>query len=130
MQVEKAKYHYENLSLSSACESILEIGNVGNLYMDKNAPWSRFKQGGASSEMAAKVYLSLKQTYSLLKDSILLQLTLFRHCPIYIHGFYNPICEICGKSESKFIAVKNFLPKTLIVYRKINDLASLCFCYH
>ncbi|KAG6514546.1 hypothetical protein ZIOFF_024909 [Zingiber officinale] len=52
--VEKAKYHYENLSLSSACESILEIGNVGNLYMDKNAPWSRFKQGGASSEMAAK----------------------------------------------------------------------------
>ncbi|XP_042382866.1 methionine--tRNA ligase, chloroplastic/mitochondrial-like [Zingiber officinale] len=52
--VEKAKYHYENLSLSSACECILEIGNVGNLYIDKNAPWSRFKQGGASSEMAAK----------------------------------------------------------------------------
>lgn len=26
--------------------------------MDKNAPWSRFKQGGASSEMAAKVSIS------------------------------------------------------------------------
>ncbi|CAL9118124.1 unnamed protein product [Musa textilis] len=52
--VEKAKYHYENLSLSSACESILDIANAGNLYMDERAPWSLFKQGGASSEMAAK----------------------------------------------------------------------------
>ncbi|KAJ8475954.1 hypothetical protein OPV22_019681 [Ensete ventricosum] len=52
--VEKAKYHYENLSLSSACESILDIANSGNIYMDERAPWSLFKQGGASSEMAAK----------------------------------------------------------------------------
>ncbi|WOL12634.1 methionine--tRNA ligase, chloroplastic/mitochondrial [Canna indica] len=52
--VEKARYHYENLSLSSACESILEIGNVGNLYMDARAPWSLFKQGGACPELAAK----------------------------------------------------------------------------
>ncbi|CAL9183407.1 unnamed protein product [Musa hybrid cultivar] len=52
--VEKAKYHYENLSLSSACESVLDIANAGNLYMDERAPWSLFKQGGESSEMAAK----------------------------------------------------------------------------
>ncbi|KAH8497116.1 hypothetical protein H0E87_019711 [Populus deltoides] len=53
--VEKARIHYENLSLSSACEAVLEIGNAGNAYMDENAPWTRFKQGGAASEAAAKV---------------------------------------------------------------------------
>ncbi|KAG9439702.1 hypothetical protein H6P81_019867 [Aristolochia fimbriata] len=52
--VEKARAHYENLSLSSACECILEIANAGNLYMDKHSPWSLFKKGGASSESAAK----------------------------------------------------------------------------
>ncbi|PKA49763.1 putative methionine--tRNA ligase [Apostasia shenzhenica] len=52
--VKKAKINYENLSLSSACESILEIGNAGNLYMDERAPWSLFKRGGSSSEAAAK----------------------------------------------------------------------------
>ncbi|XP_020088363.1 methionine--tRNA ligase, chloroplastic/mitochondrial [Ananas comosus] len=52
--VEKARCHYENLSLSAACESVLEIGNAGNLYIDEHAPWSGFKQGGTSSEMAAK----------------------------------------------------------------------------
>ncbi|KAK9283994.1 hypothetical protein L1049_012253 [Liquidambar formosana] len=52
--VEKARVHYENLSLSSACEAVLEIGNAGNLYMDEHAPWSLFKQGGAASEAAAK----------------------------------------------------------------------------
>ncbi|XP_072972327.1 methionine--tRNA ligase, chloroplastic/mitochondrial [Typha angustifolia] len=52
--VERARFHYENLSLSSACEAVLEIGNAGNLYMDEHAPWSRFKQGGVSAEMAAK----------------------------------------------------------------------------
>lgn len=52
--VEKARIHYENLSLSSACEAVLEIGNAGNAYMDENAPWTRFKQGGAASEAAAK----------------------------------------------------------------------------
>ncbi|KAJ1400176.1 Rossmann-like alpha/beta/alpha sandwich fold [Sesbania bispinosa] len=44
--VDKARVHYENLSLSSACEAVLEIGNVGNSYMDERAPWSLFKQGG------------------------------------------------------------------------------------
>ncbi|XP_068654722.1 methionine--tRNA ligase, chloroplastic/mitochondrial [Aristolochia californica] len=52
--VEKARAHYENLSLSSACECILEIASAGNLYMDKHAPWTLFKKGGASSESAAK----------------------------------------------------------------------------
>ncbi|KAA8539441.1 hypothetical protein F0562_026133 [Nyssa sinensis] len=52
--VEKARIQYEDLSLSSACEAVLEIGNAGNLYMDEHAPWSLFKQGGASSETAAK----------------------------------------------------------------------------
>jgi methionyl-tRNA synthetase len=53
--VDKAKYHYENLLLSSACETVLEIGNLGNLYIDEQAPWSCFKQGGDSAEKAAKV---------------------------------------------------------------------------
>ncbi|CBI31697.3 hypothetical protein VitviT2T_019216 [Vitis vinifera] len=52
--VEKAKFQYENLSLSSACEAVLEIGNAGNLYIDERAPWSLFKQGAAASEAAAK----------------------------------------------------------------------------
>ncbi|KAF6165073.1 hypothetical protein GIB67_000657 [Kingdonia uniflora] len=52
--VVKARDHYENLSLSSACEAVLEIGNAGNLYMDERAPWSLFKQGGDASEAAAK----------------------------------------------------------------------------
>ncbi|CAN1170832.1 Methionine--tRNA ligase, chloroplastic/mitochondrial [Linum perenne] len=53
-KVEKARSSYEKLSLSSACEAVLEIGNAGNLYMDERAPWSLFKQGGAASEAAAK----------------------------------------------------------------------------
>ncbi|EOY18194.1 Methionyl-tRNA synthetase / methionine--tRNA ligase / MetRS (cpMetRS) [Theobroma cacao] len=52
--VEQAHIHYKNLSLSSACEAVLEIGNAGNLYMDKHQPWSLFKQGGAATEAAAK----------------------------------------------------------------------------
>ena len=55
IQVDKAKGHYENLSLTSACETVLEIGNLGNLYIDEQAPWSRFKQGGEIAERAAKV---------------------------------------------------------------------------
>jgi len=50
--------HYENLSLTSACEAVLEIGNAGNSYMDERAPWSLFKQGGTASEAAAKVFSS------------------------------------------------------------------------
>ncbi|CAI9092443.1 OLC1v1027672C1 [Oldenlandia corymbosa var. corymbosa] len=49
-----AKTHYENLALSAACETVLEIGNAGNLYINEQAPWSLFKQGGAASESAAK----------------------------------------------------------------------------
>ncbi|XP_004304645.1 PREDICTED: probable methionine--tRNA ligase, mitochondrial isoform X1 [Fragaria vesca subsp. vesca] len=52
--VEKARVDYENLSLSSACEAVLEISNAGNSYMDGRAPWSLFKQGGDASEAAAK----------------------------------------------------------------------------
>ncbi|KDP44991.1 hypothetical protein JCGZ_01491 [Jatropha curcas] len=52
--VEKARIHYENLSLSLACEAVLEIGNAGNGYMDERTPWSLFKKGGAASEAAAK----------------------------------------------------------------------------
>lgn len=37
---------------------MLEIGNAGNIYIDGRAPWSLFKQGGAASEAAAKVFLS------------------------------------------------------------------------
>lgn len=54
-KVEKARTNYENLSLSSACEAVLEIGNAGNTYMDQRAPWFLFKQGGVSAEAAAKV---------------------------------------------------------------------------
>ncbi|XP_021910413.1 methionine--tRNA ligase, chloroplastic/mitochondrial-like [Carica papaya] len=52
--VEKARVQYENLSVSSACEAVLEIGNAGNTYMDEHAPWSLFKKGGDASEAAAK----------------------------------------------------------------------------
>ncbi|CAN8279410.1 unnamed protein product [Cochlearia groenlandica] len=52
--VEKARTNYENLSLSSACEAVLEIGNAGNTYMDQRAPWFLFKEGGVSAETAAK----------------------------------------------------------------------------
>ncbi|XP_061362750.1 methionine--tRNA ligase, chloroplastic/mitochondrial [Gastrolobium bilobum] len=60
--VEKARIHYENLSLSSACEAVLEIGNVGNSYMDEHAPWSLFKQGGTASETAAKDLVIILET--------------------------------------------------------------------
>lgn len=60
--VEKARVHYENLSLSSACEAVLEIGNAGNLYMDERAPWSLFKQGGAAVESAAKDLVIILET--------------------------------------------------------------------
>lgn len=54
--MEKARIHYENLSLSSACEAVLEIGGAGNLYINESAPWSRLKQGGDAFEAAAKVW--------------------------------------------------------------------------
>ncbi|KAL3369493.1 hypothetical protein AABB24_010038 [Solanum stoloniferum] len=52
--VEKAYVHYQNLELSAACETVLEIGNAGNLYIDGQAPWTLFKQGGTAFETAAK----------------------------------------------------------------------------
>ncbi|XP_050210694.1 methionine--tRNA ligase, chloroplastic/mitochondrial isoform X2 [Mercurialis annua] len=60
--VEKAGVHYESLSLSLACEAVLEIGNAGNAYMDERAPWSRFKQGGSASEAAAKDLVIILET--------------------------------------------------------------------
>ncbi|KAK7310422.1 hypothetical protein RJT34_07939 [Clitoria ternatea] len=60
--VDKASVHYENLSLSSACEAVLEIGNIGNVYMDERAPWSLFKQGGTASEAAAKDLVIILET--------------------------------------------------------------------
>ncbi|KAM6598947.1 hypothetical protein CsatA_018556 [Cannabis sativa] len=60
--VEKARVNYENLSLSSACEAVLEIGNAGNSYMDERAPWSLFKQGGAAAEDAAKDLVIILET--------------------------------------------------------------------
>ncbi|EPS61799.1 hypothetical protein M569_12993, partial [Genlisea aurea] len=46
--VERAERHYENLELSSACESILEVGYACNAYIDEKAPWSLFKRGDFS----------------------------------------------------------------------------------
>ncbi|KAH6810493.1 methionyl-tRNA synthetase / methionine-tRNA ligase / MetRS [Perilla frutescens var. frutescens] len=52
--VEKARQHYENLELSSACGTVLEIGSAGNTYIDEKAPWSLFKQGESGFETASK----------------------------------------------------------------------------
>ncbi|KAL0294905.1 UNVERIFIED_CONTAM: Methionine--tRNA ligase, chloroplastic/mitochondrial [Sesamum calycinum] len=52
--VDKARQHYENLELSSACEAVLEIGTAGNVYIDEKAPWSLFKQGESGFETASK----------------------------------------------------------------------------
>lgn len=51
--------HYENLELSAACETVLEIGNAGNSYIDEQAPWSLFKKGETAFETAAKVFLQV-----------------------------------------------------------------------
>lgn len=52
--VEKTRSHYEKLALSLACEAVIEIGNAGNSYIDKQSPWVLFKKGGADLETAAK----------------------------------------------------------------------------
>ncbi|QHN79395.1 Methionine--tRNA ligase/mitochondrial [Arachis hypogaea] len=69
--VDKARMHYENLSLSSACEAVLEIGNVGNFYMDERAPWSLFKQGGTASEAAAKDLVIILETARIIAIALL-----------------------------------------------------------
>ncbi|KAI4370615.1 hypothetical protein MLD38_018950 [Melastoma candidum] len=60
--VSKAQAHYENLSLSSACEAVLEIGNAGNSYMDERAPWSLFKKGDTAAEAASKDLVIILET--------------------------------------------------------------------
>lgn len=60
--VDKARHHYENLMLSSACETVLEIGNLGNLYIDEQAPWACFKKGGEIAEKAAKDLVTILET--------------------------------------------------------------------
>ncbi|XP_066354315.1 methionine--tRNA ligase, chloroplastic/mitochondrial-like [Miscanthus floridulus] len=35
--VDNAQHQYKNLLLSSTCETVLEIGNLGNLYVDEQA---------------------------------------------------------------------------------------------
>uniref|UniRef100_A0A7N0V4N8 methionine--tRNA ligase n=1 Tax=Kalanchoe fedtschenkoi TaxID=63787 RepID=A0A7N0V4N8_KALFE len=52
--VDKARDNYENLSLSAACDALLEVANAGNLYMNNRAPWTGFKIGGDSADAAAK----------------------------------------------------------------------------
>lgn len=60
--MDKARLNYETHSLSSACEAVLDIGNAGNSYIDERAPWSLFKQGGASAEAGKKVSFGLKSS--------------------------------------------------------------------
>ncbi|KAK6145292.1 hypothetical protein DH2020_022112 [Rehmannia glutinosa] len=60
--VEKARQHYENLELSSACGAVLEIGNAGNVYINEKAPWSLFKQGESGFETASKDLVIVLET--------------------------------------------------------------------
>uniref|UniRef100_A0A803N5T6 methionine--tRNA ligase n=1 Tax=Chenopodium quinoa TaxID=63459 RepID=A0A803N5T6_CHEQI len=69
--VEKACTHYQNLSLSSACEAVLEIGNAGNVYLDERAPWSLFKQGGTAAEAAAKDLVIILETMRIIAIALL-----------------------------------------------------------
>uniref|UniRef100_A0A0D9VR20 methionine--tRNA ligase n=1 Tax=Leersia perrieri TaxID=77586 RepID=A0A0D9VR20_9ORYZ len=68
--VGKAKDQFENLLLSSACETLMEIGNLGNLYIDEQAPWSCFKQGGESAEKAAKDLVIILETMRIIAIAI------------------------------------------------------------
>ncbi|XP_059068328.1 methionine--tRNA ligase, chloroplastic/mitochondrial [Cryptomeria japonica] len=60
--VEKARNHYMDLSFSSACAAIIDIGNAGNIYLDERAPWSLFKQGSSNAEVAAKNLIVILET--------------------------------------------------------------------
>lgn len=60
--IQKARRHYVNLQLSSACEAVLELANAGNVYMDERAPWSLFKKGSEASDDAAKVLVIILET--------------------------------------------------------------------
>ncbi|KAG8073978.1 hypothetical protein GUJ93_ZPchr0006g45851 [Zizania palustris] len=68
--VDKAKDQFENLLLSSACETLLEIGNLGNLYIDEQAPWSCFKQGGEHAEKAAKDLVIILETMRIISIAL------------------------------------------------------------
>ncbi|XP_059317674.1 methionine--tRNA ligase, chloroplastic/mitochondrial [Lycium ferocissimum] len=68
--VEKARVHYQNLELSAACETVLEIGNAGNLYIDEQAPWTLFKQGEAAFETAAKDLVIILETMRIISIAL------------------------------------------------------------
>ena len=42
---QKVTKAYNNLQFKQACESILELANASNKYIDDNAPWVLFKEG-------------------------------------------------------------------------------------
>uniref|UniRef100_A0A1D1YY76 methionine--tRNA ligase n=2 Tax=Anthurium amnicola TaxID=1678845 RepID=A0A1D1YY76_9ARAE len=93
--VEKARCHYENLSLSSACESVLDIGIAGNVYIDEHAPWSLFKQGGPSSETAKKDLVIILEAMRIVAVAL---------SPI-VPGLCLRIYSQLGYSKDKFEAV-------------------------
>ncbi|GFQ07326.1 methionine--tRNA ligase [Phtheirospermum japonicum] len=68
--VEKARQHYENLELSSACEAVLEIGNAGNVYINQKAPWSLFKQGESGFETASKDLVNVLEAMRIMAIAI------------------------------------------------------------
>ncbi|CAM6127746.1 unnamed protein product [Calypogeia fissa] len=50
-----AREDYASLQFSGACEALLAVASAGNLYLDDQAPWSKFKAGGSSADEAALV---------------------------------------------------------------------------
>lgn len=52
--IKTAKEDFSSLRFSSACEAILLIATTGNVYLDDRAPWSLFKKGGSSADVAAQ----------------------------------------------------------------------------
>ncbi|KAH7548070.1 hypothetical protein JRO89_XS14G0062200 [Xanthoceras sorbifolium] len=50
--IENARVHYENLSLSSACEAVVEIGNAGNSYIDEQCTMDQFNSNDTRARAA------------------------------------------------------------------------------
>ncbi|MCO5548575.1 hypothetical protein L7F22_002035 [Adiantum nelumboides] len=48
------KEDFLHLQFSSACEKILSIATIGNVYIDDRAPWSLFKKGKTTAAEAAQ----------------------------------------------------------------------------
>ncbi|GJU90921.1 methionine--tRNA ligase, chloroplastic/mitochondrial [Tanacetum coccineum] len=93
--VEKSKVQYESLLLSSACESVLEIGTAGNLYIDGRAPWSLFKQG-------VFLCLTLEQDLVLILEAMrIIAVTLSPVTPKLCQSIYRQL----GYTEEQFNAV-------------------------